>query len=297
MEVAEGNETQAHGVHSTTYREKLSSGEKLWPWKFGLRVILLIVTIVGIGCLAWAVSHSPQFDDYNFSEDDSWALPWGLITLPCSFIWGVVCIMVLLIRTRPIHPGSAVGVDLVLWLALIVTTLFAAVSASSISGFGTGGYIQDVEPDGGEYYQAPNGTWVYNATSSYYDSYYGSSSNTTQRECDPDFSSCAAQDAYVNQLWHLMSRLVGVEWTAVACQAIAVLLHFALFVWACCDTHARNSRRTRKDAEAIAEKIIRDLKEKGELVPAVPMQQARENPIMTAPGGAQMQEHYQPGPS
>ncbi|KAF2239656.1 hypothetical protein EV356DRAFT_499844 [Viridothelium virens] len=268
MEAAEGNETQAHETHSPTYREKLSSGEKLWPWKFGLRVILLVITIIGIGCLAWAVSHSPQFDDYNFSEDDSWALPWGLITLPCSFIWSAVCILVLLI-----------------------------LSAYSVSGFGTGGYIQDVEPDGGEYYLAPNGTWVYNATSSYYDPYYDNPSSTTQRECDPDFSSCAAQDAYVNQLWHLMNRLVGVEYTAVACQAIAVLLHFALFVWACCDTHARNSRRTRKDAEAIAEKIIRDLKEKGELVPAVPAQRAREDPVMTVPGGVQMQEHYRSGPS
>lgn len=289
MEAAETGQPQA----TETYRQKLNAGENLWPWKCGLRVILLVVAIIGIGCVAWAVSNIGQRSvDYEFYDDDTWAIPWGLITvraftrslensllttqLPLSFIWSAICLVVLLVRKRPAHPGVAVGLDLILWLALIVTTLFAAAAAYNTSSFGAHGYIEDYEYGNGEYYLAPNGTWVYNTTTSSSDYYYENTYSRSDRDCQPDFNSCAEEDALVNQLWHERNHRVGVEWTAVACQALAVLLHFALFVWACCDTHARNSRRTRREAEGIAEKIIMDLREKGQILPAQGAQQMRQ---------------------
>ena len=297
MEVAERAEHQP----SETYRQKLSAGESLWPWKFGLRVILLVIAVIGIGCIAWAVKKSEQgADDYDFYEDETWSIPWGLITvrslnykleglvlttqLSLSFIWSAICILVLLIRKRPTHPGIAVGLDLILWIALIMTALLAAVAAVGTSSFGADGSIQDYDSGDGYYYLAPNGTWVYNTTSSssYYSPYYDNMYGEYKRDCQPAFNSCAEQDALVNQLWHERNHLAGVEWTGVACQAAAVILHFALFVWACCDTHARNSRRTRKQAEGIAEKIILDLRDRGQILPAQGTQQMRQ-PLLERP--------------
>ncbi|KAI9666070.1 MAG: hypothetical protein M1821_004005 [Bathelium mastoideum] len=307
MDSAERAETEAVESQSPTYFQKLSAGERLWSWKLGLRAILLIVTTIGIGCIAWAVSGSNPFgfndEDGDFFED--WGLPWGLITLPLSFIWAAVCILVLTIRKRPVHPGAAVGVDLVLWLALIVTTLFAASSAWSVSYYGSDSYIQDPYSDG-EYYLAPNGTWVYNAssTSEYYSSYYNSIQGGDNDRTCPEFNSCAMEDAFINQLWHEKVHREGVEWTGVICQAIAVLLHFALFIWACCDTHAWRSKRTRREAEAIAEKIILDLRQKGEIVPAPGAQQmqqpllgTRERTSRTRDRTPPIQEEHRTNPS
>ena len=195
----------------------------------------------------------------------------------------------LLLRKRPVHPGAAVGIDLILWITLIFTALLAATAAVSISSFGEDGIIQSDDSSSGYYYLAPNGTWVYNMTSSseYYSPSYDSLYGNYERDCSPEFTSCAEEDALINQFWHERNNRAGVEWTAVACQAIAVLLHFALFVWACCDTHARNSKRTRKDAEAIAERIILDLREKGQIAPMHGAQGAQQ-PLLersAAPAG------------
>jgi hypothetical protein len=70
-----------------TYRQKLDAGEHLWMWKLGLRIIMMIVAVIGIGTIGWATSVS--VNDSNFSDyfygiydyDSSWEIPWGLITV------------------------------------------------------------------------------------------------------------------------------------------------------------------------------------------------------------------------
>ena len=180
---------------------------------------------------------------------------------------------------------------------MIITALFAAFSASTISSFGAGGYIEDPN-SGGVYYLAPNGTWVFNSTSDsgYYSPYYDNLYGPYNRTC-VEFESCAQEDALVNQLWHERNHRAGVEWTGVACQAIAVVIHFALFVWACCDTHARRSKRTRKDAEVLAEKIIADLREKGQLLPPQGTQQMQQPLLERREGRAPVQEYRGTSPS
>ena len=43
----------------------------------------------------------------------------------------------------PIHPGICVGIDLILWLGLIVTGLFTIGAIFSIWTYGSDGYIED----------------------------------------------------------------------------------------------------------------------------------------------------------
>ena len=44
-------------------------------------------------------------------------------------LWNITNIAVLLSRKKPMHPGANVGMDLVLWLALIVTAVTATIAA------------------------------------------------------------------------------------------------------------------------------------------------------------------------
>ena len=78
MEAVERGGTQVAETPST-YRAKLNAGERLWAWKFGLRVVLLVVAIIGIACIASAL-RTPLQDNGEFFFED-WGLPWGLITV------------------------------------------------------------------------------------------------------------------------------------------------------------------------------------------------------------------------
>jgi hypothetical protein len=178
--------------------------------------------------------------------------------------------------------------DLILWLAYIPTTMFAALACVALVEFGANGFINKYSSDG-YYTQASNGTWVYNATeymleygqarscnssSTYYSSYYSR----------PQFDTCEEQDAFVNSLWQASKKRAGVVLTGTVCQGLVFLLHFMLFVWACVDTHRRNKRKTNVDAEKLAADII------GRMV--------REGAIVNPPGQAyQMQGRYQQLPN
>jgi hypothetical protein len=178
--------------------------------------------------------------------------------------------------------------DLILWLAYVPTTMFAALACVALVEFGANGFINKYSSDG-YYTQASNGTWIYNATeymleygqarscnqsSSYYSSYYSR----------PQFDTCEEQDAFVNSLWQASKKRAGVVLTGTVCQGLVLILHFMLFVWACVDTHRRNKRKTNVDAEKLAADII------GKMV--------RDGAIVNPPGQAyQMQGRYQQLPN
>ena len=312
--------------------------------------------------------------------------------LVVSLIWCLVVVLVLLLRRPPraVHPGIAVGIDLVLWLAFIFTLLFSVVSVLSVAEFDGPDYYSNRYE--GSYSLAPNDTWVWvQSTNDYYnyhklakktdaagvtglttistvsasatrasadaamttpppvlsaaakrvlglssstsdlfdinepltyddtydDTYtygdpdyndpytyedpdyndpytyddpfddyttdsYGnyylvtstvSTTTTTSRlrpsatrDCSSEFTSCAEQDAYVNEVWHNKSRRYALELLAAIVQGIAIVTHFALFVWACVDTHRRNrARRT----DAMALNLLQDMRQRGYvMVPA-----------------------------
>jgi hypothetical protein len=189
----------------------------------------------------------------------------------------------------PIHPGICVGIDLILWLGLIVTGLFTIGAIFSIWDYGGGGYIEDPtygHSYDGHYVLKPNGTWVYKIT--YVDDpcgygNYGTNgchynpttgtyvSNHTKasvhRDCSPYFSTCAQQDAYINHLWHQKPLIEGTEIVVAAAQWLGVLFHFILFVWACVDTHRYNarmkSRYTQVNTQEIVDGVIRDMEARG----------------------------------
>lgn len=77
-------------------------------------------------------------------------------------------VLVLLLRRPPraVHPGIAVGLDLVLWLTFIFTLLFTITAVLSLSEFGTDASQLQVPYYGygsnaGSYSLAPNNSWVY----------------------------------------------------------------------------------------------------------------------------------------
>ena len=204
-----------------------------------------------------------------------------------SFIWCLTCLLVLLLRRppRPIHPGAAVGVDLVLWLAFIVTGLLVVAAIFDIAFLGSGGYIEDPSENGGkyegQYYLAPNNTWVYNITYVASSGYgYGGYTynyttgtytyNTTtpktssvHRDCQPYFNTCAKQDAYINRLWNSKTRREDTEIVVGAVQWLNMLLHFTLFVWACVDTHRKNAVVDQRKTQEVADRVIADMQSRG----------------------------------
>jgi hypothetical protein len=279
-----GQPPQAQQVHSLfpgaaptetirTKREELEAGDAHWKWKIALRAVTIIVGLIGIGCAAWITAH---FTDsslggyssyYYYYFDDAWTLPWTIITFTLSVVWSAACVIVFFARpgNAPVHPGAQVGCDLILWLGFIVTAAFALVGTLSVYGWGSDGSL-GYSSSSGDYTQASNGTWVW-TTSSSSSSYYGSSSRSCESGSS-SFSSCAQQDAFVNALWDAKTQRYNLDLTATVCQFIALLMHFILFVWACVDTHRRNSRGVSKDAEKLAADIVMNMVKAGAIIPA-----------------------------
>lgn len=284
---------------SKGFRQRLDAGEPRWRWKVALRALLLIVGIIGIGCAAFATSVAmSEKGPYEYAFDDAWSIPWTLITFCISVVWCATVILVLLFRKAPVHPGVVVSVDLILWLAYIPTALFAVVAVLSVQSWGEDGRLSSYSSSG-YYVQATNGTWIWSA---------GGSSSSTARDCtlystydysnryyEYGFKTCAEQDAYVNSLWESKGHRASIEIAIVVCQFIGLILHFALFVWACVDTHHRNSRKVSKDAEQLAADIVMNMVKNGAIIPApssgqrAPMQysQMQQYPIQHPSSGTQ----------
>jgi hypothetical protein len=239
-------------------------------WKLGLRVSCVVLAIIGIGCMGWAVATSPPYGPYTYELSDQLTLSWTLITFGVSAIWCSICILVLLIRKRPCHPGVAVGMDLLLWLAFIPTAMLALMGVISIARFGIDGEIGRYSSYG-SYELAINGTWIWNATE--YDTYFQNSRDCsldgsyTKQYNDYGFDSCEEEDAYVNALWAAKPNRMRVEITGTVCQFLGFFLHFALFVWACVDTHRRNRRKVSRDAERLAGDIVMKMVRSGAVIP------------------------------
>lgn len=387
--------------------QRLDAGEEHWRWKISLRMFLIIVDIIGVGA-AIGVTASGNSTEFYFA--DEYIIPFCLIPLGASLIWCILYVLVLFLRKPPraMHPGVAVGCDLVLWLTLIFTTLFSVYALSMVSDLGSDGVIEEADSNGnyGIYTLNANGTWVYQITyangyyydkkraaptapaievkvpiaieatttgfstvtvpttvspvssvvfvaptpteapslaaakravdtsysdidsttysdydyytysfDNYYDtsessssldtstststgstslgsdlylyttstrSYYRTTSAgeafyatttvavvaTVSRECSyAGLSSCAEEDALVNKMWRDKGRHLAMDWIVVVTQAIGILTHFALFVWACVDTHRRN--RARRTDAIVAMNLLQDMRKNGYvMVPA-----------------------------
>lgn len=263
-----------------TKRQELEEGDAHWKWKIGFRVISIVVGLIGIGCAAWITAHFSNSDYWSYSYsyyffDDTWLVPWTLITFALSVVWSGACIVVFFSRKHnaPMHPGAQVGCDLVLWLALIVTGAFAVIATISVGNWGSDGSLSS-GGSGGYYSLASNNTWVWTSTSSSYYDVPGSSGSTysepNKRSCDYSSSTetCAQLDAYVNGIWHAKPQRYNLDLTVSVCQFIACLAHFVLFIWACVDTHRRNSRGVSKDAEKMAADIVMNMVKSGAIIPA-----------------------------
>jgi hypothetical protein len=78
--------TRAQGPVSTeaqtlSFREKLDAGEEYWIWKISLRALLLLVSVIGIGCIGWAVTSSAVQSYTMYMSDQD--LLWGPLITVC----------------------------------------------------------------------------------------------------------------------------------------------------------------------------------------------------------------------
>lgn len=223
-------------------------------------------------------------------------LPWGLITFSISFVYCFLCVLLFITRKRPVHPGVRVTMDLLLWLGYIGTVLLVMVSLFDVIRWGQDGilgYSDGWSSRYGDYVLQRNNTWTWVQDS-------GSSGVTYERVCNgssssyyyyydnPPFHNCAEMDAYVNQMWQEKPNRARVELTAVVCQWLGLVLHFALFVWACVDCHKHRHSKVSSDAEKLAAGIVQTMVQNGAIVPP-PGQ-----PHMRHPG---WQQTYQQLPS
>ncbi|KAF2197143.1 hypothetical protein GQ43DRAFT_335696, partial [Delitschia confertaspora ATCC 74209] len=230
-----------------------------------LRIFLVIIAIIGLSCIGWIVSTRGPTND--FYELEGWGTYWCLLTFSVSILWSTIYILVLLLRpNKPVHPGVAVGIDLILWLAYIPTAMFVLIGALNMIEFGSGGIITDYWSLG-KFEQASNGTWVWAANED--SDYYG-----TERSCSMIHNgrsgygsrTCAEEDACINALWASRNRRMGILVTGAVCQFLCLAFHFALFIWACVDTYRRNSKKVSTDAEKLAANIVMNLVRSGQLV-------------------------------
>ncbi|KAJ4985026.1 hypothetical protein SVAN01_09469 [Stagonosporopsis vannaccii] len=260
-----------------TYNEQLNNVDRLWKFKMALQVALIFASLIGIGCLAWAVDTGSKIvSGYDYGWDSRWPLPWGLITFSITFVYCFLCVLLFVTRKRPVHPGVRVTMDLLLWLGYIGTVLLTMVALFDVIHWGEGGQLS--YSDGwssryGNYVLQRNNTWTWLQDNDY------SSSVTYDRVCNgssssyyyyydtPPFSNCAEMDAYVNRLWQEKPNRARVELTATVCQWLGLVLHFALFVWACVDCHRHRHSRVSSDAEKLAAGIVQNMVQNGAIVP------------------------------
>ena len=255
-----------------SYNDQLNAADRYWKFKFGLQAILVITGLIGIGCFTWIITTRPLAGSYS-SYDSYWSVWPSLLTWTVSIIWVFTCILVFLLRKRPVHPGLRVSIDLILWLSFIVTAMFALLALRSTLDWGEYGGPDEWTYDyssssngGGDYVLAPNNTWVWEQDNSYVSSPRDCNS-TYSLYSERHFTNCAEQDAYINKLWAEKPHRVNVELTAVVCQFFGLVLHFALFVWACVDTHHHRRGKVGKDAEKLAAGIVQKMIANGAIVP------------------------------
>lgn len=265
-----------------TFNEQLNNVDRLWKFKMVLQVALVFASLIGIGCLAWAVDTTGTLiDGYDYGWDSTWPLPWGLITFSVTFVYCFLCLLLLVTRKRPVHSGVRVTMDLLLWLGYIGTVLLTMVALFDVINWGSDGSLGYLDSWGsryGNYVLQRNNTWAWqqNSDSSSSDPYdrecnsYSSNTftSTTSHSYDiPPFNNCAEMDAYVNRLWQEKPNRARIELTATVCQWIGLVLHFALFVWACVDCHHYRHSRVSSDAEKLAAGIVQNMVQTGAIVP------------------------------
>jgi hypothetical protein len=286
-----------------TLNAKLNDADRYWKFKGVLQAIAIITGLIGVGTIGWCVSTTPMNDEITYGYDEYWTLWPSLITFAVSIIWCVACILGLIVRKRPVHPGLRVAIDLLLWLSFLITALFAMVSLLELLQWGEGGSLDGngygYSSSYGDYELQSNGTWVWENSGDSDSSSSSSSTTSTSytRPCDRSssysssygFANCAEQDAYVNKLWQEKPHRAGVETTGIVCQFFGLILHFALFVWACVDCHRHNRSKVSKDAEKIAATIVQTMISNGAVIP--PPGQAHMRP--GAPWGQQPMGYYQ----
>ena len=282
-------------LEDLTYNEQLNAADRLWKFKTALNIALIFADIIGIGCVGWALSTTNRFPSgYGYGWDSTWSLPWGLITFSISIVWCFLCIAHFVFRKRPVHPGVRVTMDLLLWLGFLITALLTMVALFDVIYWGEDGmlgYSDGWNTRDGDYVLQRNNTWVWRQDS---DSY--SSGVTYERTCDassitytyyhndPPFRNCAELDAYVNQLWKGKPKLARVELTAAVCQWLGLVLHFALFVWACVDCHKHRRSKVSRDAEKLAAGIVQNMVQNGAIVPPSDPTAAWQHPYHPLPG-------------
>lgn len=176
------------------FTEQLQNGEPHWKTKLGLRSIVCVLDIVGIGCIAWllgsrvSINENPYIGYFVGGATAVWPLitvrvllqicvmlvpdESSTLQIGLSFIWCLTYNLIFLLRRppRPTHHGFAVAFDLILWMGLAVTGLLTLALVWSVAAFGsdssylsdpTSGYNNDYY---GRYELVPNNTWVYNVT-------------------------------------------------------------------------------------------------------------------------------------
>ncbi|KAL1632773.1 hypothetical protein SLS58_011320 [Diplodia intermedia] len=274
-------------VHSATGPADEESGGRLarfrieedhWAWKFGLRLITLGCAIIGMSTLVWAGvqgGRASWSNNYYYSIG-SWI---GALSIPliCSIIFNIICVAIVCCNKRPVHPGVAVGIDLVLWLSLILTGFFG------IWGYFDSGTTDPETFD--DWYGSSS------SSSSYRSSYYCGSEDyvydSSDRTCtyDPQdctgWSSCETKKAFYQAEYLARILLVGVIFTF-----ICTVLHFITFVWACVDTNRRNKSKQSLTVKYAAERIVQEMVQSGQLV--------RPAPAMMAGGGGGYHPHGAP---
>ncbi|KAE8854295.1 hypothetical protein PTNB73_10492 [Pyrenophora teres f. teres] len=259
-----------------SYNGQLNASDRDWKFKFGLQAILVITGIIGIGCFAWIMTSRPLDGSY-YSSESYWSVWPSLVTWTVSIIWVFICMLVFLVRKRPVHPGLRVSIDLILWLSFIITAMFTLLALRSTLDWGVYGgpdsWMYDYSyssNSGGDYVLAANNTWVWEQDNSYITTPRDCTSSSRSLFSEHHFTSCQEQDAYVNKMWAEKPHRANVQLTAVVCQFFGLALHFVLFVWACIDTHHHRRTNVARDAEKLAAGIVQKMIENGAIVPPPP---------------------------
>ncbi|KAG6994186.1 hypothetical protein G7Y79_00046g082370 [Physcia stellaris] len=240
-------------IASSSSTDPKSISRSNWnSWRALLRILGIALSLISIGCVAWAYATGPKSTiDHHVSDGQD--VPWVLIPLTLSTIYNFLS----LLSTAPFSPLIALQP-----IPTLLCDLFSLLTLSAINLISNFGAVQTLQWTAAQYYD--------DATSGH-DEYYilnphdGEPGQPRYLKVPPANATvcsgwggdCEAQGKFERATF----RRARVEIGGVACAWGAVVPHLVVFVYACVAFHHFRKAKKRVRVQRMGFNIARTVVE------------------------------------
>ncbi|KAL9595486.1 MAG: hypothetical protein Q9219_006415 [cf. Caloplaca sp. 3 TL-2023] len=116
-------------------KDQYRSDHRRWVWKLVLRAVAVVVTLVGMGCVAWILYKLRQWansnEEGNYKADD-FILPWMLFSLTLSLLYNIANILIALSHHPNFFtPTATITCDCLITVSLLASGIWLSLAATT----------------------------------------------------------------------------------------------------------------------------------------------------------------------